>query len=245
MPTTQDIIILHFDRQPTQSGLIISRRVTLEQLISNLFRISNWDRANVIAWNASKNLQYSCFLIITFTYLRKCPSQTSVLITLGISFSDNLSCNDINIYLVKEGFKRLVFFKRFQNFKPSQLLASYRRVIRPVWTMHLIYLVGFQSYTSPLEWWSRELFNSLTCHLHWLSSLYFRRTREDTALLNSSHIAHITRLFFVLVNFLIKIFINFPHFQAFWYFIFVFFVPLLPNTSFQFVFFSEIRFYQV
>src|SRR6201990_2271818 len=43
-----------YERRPTQQQLIDSKRIALEQLTSDLSRISNWGRENMVVFNASK-----------------------------------------------------------------------------------------------------------------------------------------------------------------------------------------------
>ena len=81
-----------FERRPSQQQLIDSRRMALEQLTSDLSRISNWGRENMVVFNASKtqflhlstrhNLPHNYDIFFENTQLK--PS--SVLNILGVSF---------------------------------------------------------------------------------------------------------------------------------------------------------------
>ncbi|KAL7637445.1 UNVERIFIED_CONTAM: hypothetical protein RMT77_012173 [Armadillidium vulgare] len=83
---------VQFERRPSQQQLIDSRKMALEQLTSDLSRISNWGREN--------------------TQLK--PS--SVLNILGVSFSSELSWKDHIISLSKQASKRLGVLRRLRSF---------------------------------------------------------------------------------------------------------------------------------
>ena len=81
-----------FEKRLTQQQLIDSRRVALEQLTSDLSRISNWSRENMVVFNASKtqflhlstrqNLPHNYDIFFENIQLRL----LSVLNNLGVSF---------------------------------------------------------------------------------------------------------------------------------------------------------------
>ncbi|KAL7630118.1 UNVERIFIED_CONTAM: hypothetical protein RMT77_019747 [Armadillidium vulgare] len=101
-----------FERQPSQQQLQDARKVALEQLTSDLFRISNWGRENMVVFNASKNpiLHLSTRHNLTHNYdiffenIQLRPS--SVLNILGVSFSRDLSWKDHITSLSKQASKR-------------------------------------------------------------------------------------------------------------------------------------------
>src|ERR1044072_2030183 len=112
--------------------------MALEQLTSDLSRISNWGRENMVVFNASKtqflhlstrhNLPHNYDIFFENTRLK--PS--SILNILGISFSRDLSWKDYIISLSKQASKRVGVLRRPQNYLTTpQLLALYRGVVRP------------------------------------------------------------------------------------------------------------------
>ena len=110
----------HFERRPSQQQLIEARRVALEQLTSDLSRISNWGRENMVVFNATKtqflhlstrhNLPYNYDIFFENTQLK--PS--SVLNILGVSFSRDLSWKDHITSPSKEASKRLGILRRIR-----------------------------------------------------------------------------------------------------------------------------------
>ena len=128
----------HFERRPTQIQLTQSRSVALEQLTSDLSRISAWGRENMVVFNASKtqflhlstrqNPPHNYNIFFENTQLKPSP----ILNILGVSFSRDLSWKDHIISLSKTASKRLGVLRRLQKFfTPPQLLALYRGVVRP------------------------------------------------------------------------------------------------------------------
>src|ERR1044072_4751759 len=110
--------------------------MTLEQLTSDLSRISNWGRENMVVFNASKtqflnlstrhNLPHN---YVFFENIQLKPS--SVLNILGVSFSRHLSWKDRITSLSKQASKRLDILRYLQNYFTSpQLLALNRGVVR-------------------------------------------------------------------------------------------------------------------
>src|ERR1044072_1084796 len=110
-----------FERRPSQQQLIDSRRIALEQLTSDLSRISNWGRENMVVFNVSKtqllhlssrhNLPHNYDI---FENTRLKPS--SVLNILGVSFSRDLSWKDHIISLSKQASKRLGILRYLLSF---------------------------------------------------------------------------------------------------------------------------------
>src|ERR1700755_2616397 len=113
--------------------------MALEQLTSDLSRISNWGREKKASFSMPQKLNSSIFLLDTIFHttmtsssktLRLKPS--SVLNILGVSFSRDLSWKDHIISLSKQASKRLGVLRRLRSFfTPPQLLALYRGVVRP------------------------------------------------------------------------------------------------------------------
>src|ERR1700755_3178855 len=147
----------HFERRPSQQQLIEARRVALEQLTSDLSRISNWGRENMVVFNATKtqflhlsilhNLPHNCDIFFENTQLK--PS--SVFNILGVSFSRDLSWKDHITSLSKQASKRLGVRRRLQHFfTPPQLLALYRGVVRPC-VEYASHIWGGSTHTALLE----------------------------------------------------------------------------------------------
>ncbi|KAL7647645.1 UNVERIFIED_CONTAM: hypothetical protein RMT77_001245 [Armadillidium vulgare] len=147
----------HFERRPSQQQLIEARRVALEQLTSDLSRISNWGRENMVVFNASKtqflhlstrhNLPHNYDIFFENNQLK--PS--SVLNILGVSFSRDLSWKDHITSLSKQASKRLGVLRRLQHFfTPPQLLALYRGVVRPCME-YASHIWGGSTHTALLE----------------------------------------------------------------------------------------------
>jgi hypothetical protein len=147
----------HFERRPTQSQLAHARTVALEQLTSDLSRISNWGRENMVVFNASKtqflhlstrqNLPHNYNIFFENTQLKPSP----LLNILGVSFSRDLSWKDHIISLSKSASKRLGVLRRLQNFfTPPQLLALYRGVVRPCME-YASHVWGGSTHTARLE----------------------------------------------------------------------------------------------
>ena len=127
-----------FERRPSQQQLIDSRMMDLEQLTSDLSRISNWGKENMVVFNASKtqflhlstryNLPHN--YDIFFKNMQLKPS--SAFNILGVSFSRGLSWKDHFTSLSKQASKRLGFLRRLRSFfTPPQLLALYRGIVCP------------------------------------------------------------------------------------------------------------------
>ena len=127
-----------FDRRPTQQELINSRRDAIERLTSDLSLISDWGKANLVLFNASKtqflhlstrhNLPDSYPLFFDDTHL----SLSSTLDILGLSFTKNLNWKLHISSLAKTASKKLgVLWRLRQHFSPPQLLTLYRGLIRP------------------------------------------------------------------------------------------------------------------
>src|ERR1700755_2359161 len=112
--------------------------MALVQLTSDLSRISNWGRKNMVIFNASKtqflhlstrhNLPHNYDTFFENTQLK--PS--SVLNILGVSFSRDLSWKYLITSLSKQASKRLGVLRRLRKFfTPLQFLALYRVVVHP------------------------------------------------------------------------------------------------------------------
>src|ERR1044072_3127835 len=161
IPSYADDSTLHYSfqfvRRPSQHQMIDSRRMALEQLTSDLSRISNWGRENMVVFNASKtqflhlstrhNLPHNYDIFFENTQLK--PS--SVLNILGVSFSRDLSWKDHITSLSKQASKRLGVLRRLQHFfTPPQLLALYRGVVRPCME-YASHIWGGSTHTALLE----------------------------------------------------------------------------------------------
>ena len=127
-----------FDRRPTQQELNNSRRDAIARLTSDLSLISEWGKANLVLFNASKtqflhlstrhNLPDNYPLFFDKTQL----SPSSTLDILGLSFTKNLNWKLHISSLAKTASKKLgVLWRLRQHFTPSQLLTLYRGLIRP------------------------------------------------------------------------------------------------------------------
>src|SRR6201990_569484 len=152
------------ERRLSQLQLIDWRRVALEQLISDLSCILNWDRENMVVFKVSNtqflhlstrhNLPHSYDVFFENTLLK--PS--SLLNILGVYFSHDLSWKDHITSLSIQASKRLGVLRRLQYFfTPPQLLALYRGVVRPC-LEYAPHIRGGP--TTPASWkrWSLELF---------------------------------------------------------------------------------------
>ncbi|KAL7631513.1 UNVERIFIED_CONTAM: hypothetical protein RMT77_018187 [Armadillidium vulgare] len=146
-----------FEKHPTQQQLINSRRKALEQLTSDLSRISNCGRENLVVFNASKtqflhlstprNLPHNYNVFFENTQLK--PS--SVLNILGVSFSPDLSWKNHITSLSKHVSKSLGVLRRLQNYFTSpQLLALFRSVVRPCMD-YASHIWGGSTHTALLE----------------------------------------------------------------------------------------------
>ena len=127
-----------FTRRPTSQELNTSRRDAIERLTSDLSVISNWGRANLVKFNASKtqflhlstrhNLPDNYPLFFNDTQL----SPSSTLNILGLSFTKNLNWKTHISSLAKTASMKLgVLCRLHQFFSPYQLLTLYRGLIRP------------------------------------------------------------------------------------------------------------------
>ena len=127
-----------FPRRPTQQELNTSRLDATERLTSDLSVISDWGRANLVLFNASKtqflhlstrhNLPDNYPLFFNNTQLT--PSST--LDILGLSFTKSLNWKSHISSLAKTASMKLgVLWRLRPFFSPSQLLTLYRGLIRP------------------------------------------------------------------------------------------------------------------
>src|ERR1700755_3502152 len=106
----------------SQQQLLDARRVALEQLTSDLSRISNWGRENMVIFNASKiqflylstrhNLPHNYNIFFENTQLK--PS--TVLNILGVYFSRDLSWKYHITSLSKQASKRLGVLRHLRGF---------------------------------------------------------------------------------------------------------------------------------
>ena len=127
-----------FDKFPNQQELETSRQVAMERLTSDLSRISDWGRANLVKFNASKTqfLHLSTRHKLPDTYPiyfdNTQLSPSSSLNILGLSFTKTLNWKPHISSLTKAASQKLgVLFRLRQFFSPHQLLALYRGLVRP------------------------------------------------------------------------------------------------------------------
>ena len=122
MLMTPHFYSFQFERRPSQQQLIDSSRVALEQITSDLSRISNWGRENMVVFNVSKtqflhlstphNLPHNYDIFFENTQLK--PS--SFLNILSVSFSRDLSWKDRITSLSKQASERLGVLRRLRDF---------------------------------------------------------------------------------------------------------------------------------
>ena len=180
----------HFERRPSQLQLAIAREAALERLASDLSRISNWGRENMVVFNASKtqflhlttrhNLPDTYNIFFENTELKPSP----VLNILGVSFSRDLSYKDHIVSLTKQASKRLGVLRRLRNFfTPSQLLALYRGVVRPCME-YASHIWGGSTHTALLERVESRAFHLINSPAltNSLQSLSARRTVASLSL---------------------------------------------------------------
>ena len=110
-----------FNRQPSVQQLEAARDSALAQLTSDLAKITNWGKENLVVFNASKTQflhlstrkplnNYNIFF--ENTQLKPSP----ILTILGISFSRDLSFKDHIVSLSKHASKRLGVLRRLRGF---------------------------------------------------------------------------------------------------------------------------------
>ena len=127
-----------FDRRPSQQVLEASRNDAAERLTSDLSKISDWGRENLVSFNASKtqflhlstrhNLPQAYPLYFNQTQLSPSP----ILNCLGLSFTPKLNWNFHISSLAKSASSRLGVLYRLQPFfSPQQLLTIYKGLVRP------------------------------------------------------------------------------------------------------------------
>ena len=191
---------ISYNRHPTQQELNDSKRDAIGRLTSDLSLVSDWDRANLVLFNASKTqfLQLSTWHNLPDNYpLFFNDTQlpfSSTLNTLGLSFTKNLNWQFHISTLAKSASKKSgVLWRLRLFFFPSQLVALYRGLIRPcmeygshVWkgSTHTVLLKRVESKAFRLI-----NFSPLTDSLDFLS-----HRRNVTAYLSSTVIFLLTAL---------------------------------------------------
>ena len=117
---------------------MIQGRDAIGRLTSDLSLVSDWDRANLNLFNASKTqfLQLSTWHIIPdnhpLFFIGTQLPLSSTLNTLGLSLDKNLNWQFHIFTLAKSVSKKLgVLWRLRPFFSPSQLLALYMGIIRP------------------------------------------------------------------------------------------------------------------
>ncbi len=126
-----------FDRRPTLQDLEDSRLEAAEHLTSDLALISDWDRRNLVSFNASKtqflhlltrhNLSNSYPLFFDNTQL----SPSSTLNILGLSFTQNFNWKFTSVLTKSASSKLGVLYRLCQFLSPAQLMSIYRGLVRP------------------------------------------------------------------------------------------------------------------
>ena len=134
----EEIGIVRLSDSPWASPLHMVPKSTGEWKPSDLSLISDWGRANLVLFNASKtpflqlstrhNLPDNYPLFFNDTQL----PLSSTLNTFGLSFTKNLNCQFHISTLAKSAFKKLGILWRLRPFfSPSKLLALNRGLIHP------------------------------------------------------------------------------------------------------------------
>ncbi|MPC37321.1 hypothetical protein E2C01_030795 [Portunus trituberculatus] len=111
-----------FQRRPTLQEVSRSRKDATERLISDLSKISDWGRENLVVFNTSKtqflhlstrhNLPDNYLFFFSDTQL----SPSSTLNILGLSFAHNLNWKLHISSLAKTAFMKLGILKRLRQF---------------------------------------------------------------------------------------------------------------------------------
>ena len=141
-----------FPRRPTQQELYTSRQDAAERLTSDLSVISDWGKANLVLFNASKtqflhlsnrhNLPDNYPIFFNNTQL----SPSSTLDILGLSFTKTLNWKYHISSLAKTASMKLgILWHLRPFFSPTQLLALYRGLICPCME-YASHIWGFNSY---------------------------------------------------------------------------------------------------
>ena len=138
-----DDTILYFstsyNRSPTQQELSDSRRDAIESLTSDLSLVSDWSRANLVLFNASKtqfiqlstrhNLPDNYPLFFNDTQLSLSSTLKN---TLDVSSTQNINWRFHTSTLAESASKKLSVLWRLRPFfSPFQLLALYMDLVRP------------------------------------------------------------------------------------------------------------------
>ena len=146
-----------FKRPPSQQALQNAREEALARLNSDLSKISDWGKENLVVFNASKtqflhlstrhNLPHDYPIFFNDTQLN--PS--SSLDILGISISSDFSWKNHLTSLAKTASQKLGVLNRLRGFfSPAQLLALYRGTVRPC-IEYCSHVWGGSSHTALLE----------------------------------------------------------------------------------------------
>ena len=144
-------------------------------LTSNLSLVSDWGRANLVLFNASKtqclqlstrlNLPDNYPLFFNYTQL----SLSSTLNTLGLYFTKNLNLQFHISTLAKSASKKLgVLWRLRPFFSPSQLLPLYRDLIRPCME-NGSHVWGSSTHTALLNNVESKAFRLINSSSNWLS----------------------------------------------------------------------------
>ena len=179
-----------FTRRPSQEEVHNSRRDAIEHLTSDLSIISEWGRANLVSFNASKtqflhlstrhNLPDNYPLFFNDTQL----SPSSTLNILGLSFTKNLNWKLHISSLAKSASMKLgVLWRLRQFFSPPQLLSLYRGLIRPCME-YASHVWGGSTHTALLNRVESKAFRLISSPplTNCLQSLKFRRNVASLAI---------------------------------------------------------------
>merc|ERR1712035_293843 len=142
-----------FPRRPTQQKLHTSRQDAAERLTSDLSVISNWGKANLVLFNASKtqflhlsnrhNLPDSYPIFFNNTQL----SPSSTLDILGVSFTKTLNWKSHISSLAKSASMKLDILWRLRPFfSPPPVACSIQRPYSPLYGVCFPHMGGFNSY---------------------------------------------------------------------------------------------------
>ena len=130
---------MSFQRRPTLQEVHSSRREASERLTSDFSKISDWGKANLVLFNASKTqfLHYQLDTTFQITILSSsmplnCLLLLRTLNIIGLSFTYNLNWKLHISSLVKTASMMLGVLSCLRQFySPPQLLTLYKDLIHP------------------------------------------------------------------------------------------------------------------
>lgn len=154
--------------------------MALEQLTTDLFRISNWRKRNLCFWFIKNLIPLSFYLKKYFTQLKFSSVHYIFLILLII----DLSWKDRFISLCKETSKRLDDFRKVQSFFSWPQLFVLYRVVSSC-TVYDLYIWVSSTFKTLIEKWSLKFFINCFSFNKYLLFLYTISITTSTASLNS------------------------------------------------------------